>query len=265
MFEIGTTLRQARERQGLSIATAEEATKIRSAYLLALEQERFEGLPGPTYARGFLRSYGEYLGLDAQLLVDEYSSRFASPPWELDDELMFPRRRSARRSRRPSRASGIVVIALAGIVAVAVLIIIASTYPPARTTPLPGGAVGTSVITITEAAVNPVATAVTGATEPIVTTAAAPVILLIKPLAQVTVTVRALDAGEASPPLFQAEIQPDPARPEGIRIPRSNTGYLIRMDRPNTIMLQVNGNPVAPGATDTLLSIDPDGRVAAVR
>ena len=57
MFEIGATLRTAREQRGISIDTAAEATKIRSSYLVALEEEDFERLPGPTYARGFLRSY----------------------------------------------------------------------------------------------------------------------------------------------------------------------------------------------------------------
>ncbi len=57
MFEIGATLRTAREQRGVSIDDAAEATKIRSSYLVALEEEDFERLPGPTYARCFLRSY----------------------------------------------------------------------------------------------------------------------------------------------------------------------------------------------------------------
>ena len=59
-------------------ASVEADTKIRGKYLQALEDERFEVLPGETYVKGFLRTYAEYLGLDGQLYVDEFNSRFAS-------------------------------------------------------------------------------------------------------------------------------------------------------------------------------------------
>ncbi|MBA3365144.1 MAG: helix-turn-helix domain-containing protein, partial [Actinobacteria bacterium] len=76
MFEIGNSLREARLRQGVDFTQAEQATKIRGKYLRALEEERFELLPAQTYVKGFLRSYSEYLGLDGQLYVDEYNSRY---------------------------------------------------------------------------------------------------------------------------------------------------------------------------------------------
>jgi cytoskeleton protein RodZ len=49
MFEIGTALREARERQGLSFQQVEEDTKIRARYIRALEDEAFGILPGTTY------------------------------------------------------------------------------------------------------------------------------------------------------------------------------------------------------------------------
>lgn len=262
MLDIGATLKTAREQQGISLDDAAEATKIRASYLTALEEEAFEQLPGPTYARGFLRSYGEYLGLDPQDLIDEFNVRFAAAPWEIDDEVMFPRRRSARGGRR-GRESSIAVVAIVGIVAVAVLVVIASTYPSARSTPVPA-VDGTSVITITEEAVNPVATAVTAQTAPDSTSAAAQAVVYVKALDQTTLTVRALGAAETATPLFQEELSPEPSRPDGVRLPKSASGYLIRLDRPGTITLVVNGSPVVPGPTDTLLSVDPNGRVAAV-
>src|SRR5215212_413986 len=69
---IGERLREARMRQKVDIADVEAATKIRAKYLRALENEEFGLLPGPTFAKTFLRTYAEYLGLDAQLLVEEY-------------------------------------------------------------------------------------------------------------------------------------------------------------------------------------------------
>jgi cytoskeletal protein RodZ len=262
VLDIGATLKTAREQQGISLDGAAEATKIRSSYLVALEEEAFEQLPGPTYARGFLRSYAEYLGLDAQVLIDEFNVRFEAAPWEIDDDIMFPRRRTTRPSRR-GRESSIVVVAVVGIVAVAVLIVIASTYPSTRTTPAPATN-ATSVITITEEAVNPVATAVTAQTAPDSTSAAAQAVVYVKALDQTTLTVRALGAADTAQPIFQQELNPDPNRPDGVKLPKSASGYLIRLDRPGTITLIVNGSPVVPGPTDTLLSVDPNGRVAVV-
>lgn len=78
MFEIGSSLRAARMRQGLELSEVERDTRIRAKYLGALEDERFDVLPGPAYTKGFLRSYADYLGLDAQRFLDEYKTRFAA-------------------------------------------------------------------------------------------------------------------------------------------------------------------------------------------
>ena len=77
MFEIGSSLRAARMRQKLELSQAERDTRIRAKYLGALEDERFDVLPGPPYTKGFLRTYADYLGLDAQRFVDEYNTCFA--------------------------------------------------------------------------------------------------------------------------------------------------------------------------------------------
>jgi cytoskeletal protein RodZ len=120
VFEIGNSLREARQRQGLDLARVEDATKIRGKYLQALEDERFEVLPAETYVKGFLRAYAEFLGLDGELYVDEFNSRFASVE-ELPVASAPPRRR-----KRASESS-FVVVALAGIVAVAILVVVAFT------------------------------------------------------------------------------------------------------------------------------------------
>lgn len=77
MFQLGSSLREARERGDLELSRVERDTRIRAKYLTALEDERFDRLPAPVYARAFLRSYAAYLGLDGQRFVDEYDSRFA--------------------------------------------------------------------------------------------------------------------------------------------------------------------------------------------
>ena len=124
MFEIGNSLREARLRRHIEFSDAEHGTKIRGKYLRALEDERFELLPSHTYIKGFLRSYAEYLGLDGQLYVDEYNSRFVIG--EEDTPVRSPRRVPAARSRRADRReSNIVLLALTAIGLVTALVIVA--------------------------------------------------------------------------------------------------------------------------------------------
>lgn len=70
---LGATLRQAREHEGLSIEQLSQKTCIRPAYLRALEEERFEDLPGNTYGRGFLRLLARFLDVDAEQVVVSFN------------------------------------------------------------------------------------------------------------------------------------------------------------------------------------------------
>ncbi|MBI4301934.1 MAG: helix-turn-helix domain-containing protein [Chloroflexi bacterium] len=63
---LGEILKEARQRQGLSLDEVSEATKIRLSYLEAIEAEDYDRLPAPVYVRGFLRSYALFLGLDPE-------------------------------------------------------------------------------------------------------------------------------------------------------------------------------------------------------
>jgi Helix-turn-helix domain/RodZ C-terminal domain len=108
MFEIGSSLRAARMRQGLELSQVEHDTRIRARYLAALEDERFDVLPAPAYAKGFLRTYADYLGLDAQRFVDEFNARFAP-----EEEPAAPPRVRIRRRRFAPAAWLLVVVALA--------------------------------------------------------------------------------------------------------------------------------------------------------
>jgi cytoskeleton protein RodZ len=119
VFEIGNSLREARLRQGLEIPRIEADTKIRGKYLRALEEEQFEVLPGDTYVKGFLKTYADYLGLDGQLYLDEFNSRFTMAEEVSPAQSDAPRRRPRRRIE-----SNLVVVALAGIVAVTVLVVV---------------------------------------------------------------------------------------------------------------------------------------------
>jgi len=72
VWTLGETLRQARLDKGVSLADAARDTRIRRAYLEALETEDQAALPAAVYTRGFLRTYAEYLGLNPQAMVDLY-------------------------------------------------------------------------------------------------------------------------------------------------------------------------------------------------
>jgi len=68
---IGQKFKQAREAQRLTLEKASEATRIRAPYLQALEMDDLSVMPAPVQARGFMRNYAEYLGLDLDQLLDE--------------------------------------------------------------------------------------------------------------------------------------------------------------------------------------------------
>ena len=125
MFEIGNSLREARLRQHLEFPEIEQATKIRGKYLRALEDEQFDVLPAQTYVKGFLRSYAEYLGLDGQLYVDEYNSRFVVGE---EDAPARPRRSAPPPSRGAQVQSRVVLLTLLGIAAVTAIVIVAWTW-----------------------------------------------------------------------------------------------------------------------------------------
>jgi hypothetical protein len=122
MFEIGNSLREARLRQSLEFSDVERVTKVRPKYLRALEEEQFETLPAQTYVKGFLRTYAEFLGLDGQLYVDEYNSRYTSRE---EDVPFRPRKSTSGRGRNRRSESSVILGALIGIAIVFALVIAA--------------------------------------------------------------------------------------------------------------------------------------------
>jgi hypothetical protein len=82
--EAGLTLPErlyaARDAKGVDLYRAERDTKIRSRYLAAMERGEWRELPGNVYAKGFLRNYALYLGLDPdEVLAQWHRERVTSP------------------------------------------------------------------------------------------------------------------------------------------------------------------------------------------
>ena len=93
MEEIGRTLRETRERLGLTLEEAERTIRIRASRLETLERGEFDSLPSEVQARGFLHNYAEFLGLDPEELLRRY------------DESRQPKRRRSLVARGTSKTA----------------------------------------------------------------------------------------------------------------------------------------------------------------
>jgi hypothetical protein len=123
MADIGSTLREARMRARIDISEVEAATKIRAKYLRALENEEWDLLPGPVYVKSFLRTYGDYLGLDSRMLIDDYKRRYEHPG-DHDPRPIQARARDRERAARGPLIQpwvAIAVVLIAVVVALAVI------------------------------------------------------------------------------------------------------------------------------------------------
>lgn len=105
--EFGRWLRQQREVRDIELDEVARATRVSIRYLQALEEGRFELLPAPVFARGFLREYARYVGLDADETVNSYLTALQRGR---DDEEQ--RHDTASSERRLLVAGGAVVVAL---------------------------------------------------------------------------------------------------------------------------------------------------------
>jgi len=85
---VGALLREAREGFGRDVPQISAALRIRPAYLQAIEDGRYDALPGPTYTVGFIRAYSEYLGLDGVEMVRRFKQE--SEGLALKRDLSFP-------------------------------------------------------------------------------------------------------------------------------------------------------------------------------
>ena len=118
MADIGTTLREARIRSRIDITEVEARTKIRAKYLRAIENEEWDLLPGPVYVKSFLRTYGDFLGVDSRLLVDEFKRRYERPADQDLRPISSLGRERERRRRRPRLGRiGVIVLALVAVAA----------------------------------------------------------------------------------------------------------------------------------------------------
>jgi cytoskeleton protein RodZ len=129
--EIGRLLEQKRKERGLTLEEIEQATKIRKRYLTGLERENYAILPDAVYARGFLKTYANYLGLDGEALSRQLKSSSKtrrerginydpSPESDFEKPLMTPSGLKGAQKRKVS-TSAIVTLIVAVLALAAVI------------------------------------------------------------------------------------------------------------------------------------------------
>ncbi len=128
-IQVGVTLRDARRRNGIEVREVEDRTKIRARYIRALENEEWDALPAPAYIRGFLRTYGQLLGLDGEMLVDLYrrdreEAEVAAGGAPLGEPLLSERRRAGSDSGSGSGGPRVPAVVVAGVAGLLVLIVV---------------------------------------------------------------------------------------------------------------------------------------------
>ncbi len=91
---VGKILREQREAKGLAFEDVENSTSIKRTYLEAIESEKYDKLPGLVYARGFVRNYADFLGLDGDAIAAQFKE-------EMEPEVKEPEENIPATAPRP--------------------------------------------------------------------------------------------------------------------------------------------------------------------
>src|SRR2546428_2250381 len=237
VVEIGNALRSVRERRGLELREVERETRIRERYLAALEEERFDVLPARAYAKGFLRVYADFLGLDGRLIVEEFNARF---PEAEQPELALPPVGATLARAWARRLPGLLVAGLA----VALLAVLVSHFGAAQHRPASPAAPSTGTRqSQTVAAPTP---------HPPGHAAARPAHALLRARGPCWLSIRAGSA--AGPVLYEATLDAGGVLRYSLtpRRPR----LLVRIGAPWNLELWLNGKPATalpPGPGNVLV------------
>ena len=120
MGHFGEELRQERESRGVALETISEKTKVITRYLTALENEKFEALPGGILSKGIVRGYARTVGLDEAVWVErfvtasrEHGQQTADDDWaEFVQNVGKSREQSLGRRNSRLRRAGLAVLVL---------------------------------------------------------------------------------------------------------------------------------------------------------
>ena len=233
-MDVGSTLRRARTRKGLTLEQLARATKISVSALDALETNDLDRLPATIYLRGFLRAYAREVGLDPQETVEDYLEQFepprfaaAAPAGEVDQRLTLDPAAPDTGKRRGLFSQPWPVFALGAAVAV---VAIGSYFVASRNNPDAAG---------TEDAGEP--TPSVAAPEPPPSSDAARAANVVADSLRVELRVTgpcwisaSADRNEAVAGLLQAGDS---------RVVEANDEIAMRVGDPSTVSIVINGRP----------------------
>lgn len=104
MTSIGTMLEKRRVQQKRTLQEAADALNIKKAYLEALEKNTYDAIPGAVFVKGFLRNYGNYLGLNGAALVQQYKQTVEErTPQPEVRSVVRPVRKEPQKSKKKRR------------------------------------------------------------------------------------------------------------------------------------------------------------------
>ena len=109
MNNFGASLKKARESKGISLDRVSAETRISTRFLLAIENEEFNLLPGGIFNRGFVRAYAEKVGLDPDKTVAEYE-RLGAVHAPTEAPMQMPSDRKRDRHLYPLAIGGLVLV-----------------------------------------------------------------------------------------------------------------------------------------------------------
>lgn len=124
LSELGLYLKEKREEQGLTLEELQKATKIQKRYLVAIEEGNYAVLPGAFYARAFVKSYSEALGLDPDEVFHTYGKELPHPVQQTSDLPSRSERLKPKRNQTAKKKSNVwsYLIGIVVIIVIALLI-----------------------------------------------------------------------------------------------------------------------------------------------
>jgi len=256
MSSLGEAFRTAREARGLTLSDAAEHIHIRSVYLAAIEAEDWPAIGAPVYARGFIRAYARFLGLDPEEAVARFAERIPSESPSQVTAAMAAKSASQTGRRGPSFG------AIAGIVIALVLVaFVGYEYYAYKT-----GSEG-SPITVATATARPIALA-TAAPPPLATSPSSPA-ANANPAANAPAAIDSPAPGGSNAPASSDADSPAPLASDAAEKPSpgpmAKDGLQIRLAERSWIRVVIDGTTVLEGIFPAGTIRTFSGKTAVVR